>query len=76
MKNNFEKGREYERLYSSKRFHLFFGWSCTVAGIIFIIPKLLFVNYSFISVPITLIILGGLSLYLGYSERKELKEIK
>lgn len=70
MKTAFEKGREYERLIESKRFHLFFGWGCIIGGIVFMIPRIL----SFIS--LFLIILGGVSLYLGYQERRELNEKK
>lgn len=76
MTKEFNKGREYEKLEHSMRFHLFFGYGCLIGGIIFLVPGVIFSNWSGISIGGFISLLGGLSLYLGYSEKKELKKLK
>ncbi|CAK0756637.1 hypothetical protein CCP1ISM_60012 [Azospirillaceae bacterium] len=72
----FEKGREYESLSHSALQHKFLGFGCLFFSIL-----LFFVSFfrsqkdNYLTV-IFLLGVGIISLYLGFSEAKELKEMR
>lgn len=63
----FERGREYESLRHSTFFYLFLGYGCTIGSILFSFTHQ-------ISGSIFLLIFGLASLYVGYCNKKELKQ--
>ena len=70
MESEFEKGIEYESKRRNVSFHLFLGWSCVILSPVFLFlstwgskPK--------IGGAIGILVIGGVSLWLGYSERKD-----
>lgn len=75
--NQFEKGREYERLYDSMRLHLVFGYGCIFGSMLFLVGYIfnIFIqDYVNAVCYLLLLFFGFFSLYLGYSEKKELKD--
>ena len=66
-----KKRREYESRHRDMLFDLFLGWGLLlIAATTFIINPLLLWQQIFI------IFFGILALYVGYSKRKELKELE
>lgn len=70
-----ELGRELERLESSKFRYLWMGWCCTIMGPFWFFLSVWDFKTRFYGM-IGLLVFGILSLYLGYSEKRELKELK
>ncbi len=75
MKNDFEIGREYERIASYVFFHLFLGWACVIMSPIWFLFSVWDFNTRVYG-GIGLFIFGLLVLSLGYSEKKQLKQLK
>ena len=75
MKKEFEKGMEYEVKRKNISFHLFMGWSCLVLSPIWFFFSFWDFRTRFLG-GIVLLIFGLLSLWLGYSEIKEIKKIE
>ena len=71
MKNEFEKGREYERISHDLFFHKFLGWACLVMAPIWYFFSVWNFNTR-INGWAVLTIFGCLALLLGYSESKKL----
>lgn len=72
--DKFDKGREYERLESSKSLHLFMGWGLLIFGLILLVVGIWSPEERFSSIFL-LILFGLASLYIGYSEKKQLKTL-
>lgn len=73
--SEFNKGMLYERKMRDRSFHKFLGWACILFGSFWFFFSVWDFNtraWGFV----ILLVVGVLSLYLSYQERKELKEIK
>ena len=76
MANEFNKGREYERKQDSMRFHFFLGYGCVIGSIIFSVGYFFNPTKTNIYTSLLILLFGLLSLYLAYSEKKELKKLR
>lgn len=72
---DFEKGREYENLSHRVFFHLLLGYSCLVFGLAFLFFSVWDFKTRFYS-WLGLWTFGIMSLLIGYSDKKKLKEYK
>ena len=75
MTTEFEKGREYEHQRRQRAFHLFLGGSCLVLSPIWFFFSVWDFQQRLYGLLFFLVI-GSLSLWLGYSGKKEIKELK
>lgn len=75
MVSKFEKGMRYEKLRANSFFHKFLGWACIVLSPILSLFSLGILKIRFVC-DLFLFIFGLLSLYLGYSEAKEMREME
>jgi hypothetical protein len=71
INKQFDKGREYERLRRDSSRNLWLGYGLLLYPILMIFGK----HFDLTSF-ILLIVLGLFCLYVGYSEKKELKKFK
>jgi len=76
MRNKFELGREYERKDSNKRLYLFLGYGTIIWSILFSIGYYFTPTKSNMYTSLFLLFFGLFFLYVGYSEKKELKKLK
>ena len=74
MTDDFETGREYERIDKNKFFHLFLGWGCVIMSPIWFFFSTWSFKMRFYG-GIGILAFGLLALSLGYLEKKQLKEL-
>ena len=74
MTEEFEKGREYERINSQKSQHLFLGWGFIIMSPIWFFFSVWDFNVKFYG-GIGLFVFGLLWLYVARSEKKQLGKI-
>lgn len=74
MTNEFDKGREFERLKENMRWYLWLGYGSIIYLVIFVLAELSNHSINNIYTIIALFLFGNANLYLGYSAKKELKE--